>query len=468
VETRLAVRLPAAIERLGAAFERAQKPIFLVGGSVRDALLGREQTDYDFTTAALPAEVRRTIAPLRPAAVFDVGEKFGTIGLVLDGLKIEITTFRAEWYPNGTRKPEVRFGSSLEEDLARRDFTINAIAQRLPGGEVIDPFHGLSDLRDGLIRAVGDPDARLAEDPLRLLRAIRFAVQLGFRIDPETWEACARNAAALQRISRERIAEEMNRILLSARPGQGLRALTELGLMRYIIPEFLAMRGMPDAGRGYKDLYEHTVQVVDNAIPDLVVRWAALLHDIAKPVTLAWENGQAHFKGHEVVGERMTRAILADLRQPAPVITAVAKLVRLHLRANQYGPEWTDGAVRRFIRECGDQLEALLALSRADITSRRPAKVEAARARVAELEARCRDLIAREDVVKLASPLDGNELMALFNRPPGRWIAPVKDYLLGLVLEGELAPDDKATAERLARTFLANRDESEGGAGAGR
>jgi poly(A) polymerase len=225
---------------------------------------------------------------------------------------------------------------------------------------------------------------------------------------------------------------------------------------------------MPDAGRGYKDLYEHTVQVVDNAIPDLIVRWAALLHDIAKPVTLGWENGQAHFKGHEVVGERMSREILTRLRLDARTIAAVAKLVRLHLRANQYTPDWTDGAVRRFIRECGDELDLLLAHSRADITSRRPAKVEAARARVAELEERCRRLIEAENVVALTSPLDGNELMALFGRKPGRWIGTVKDYLLGLVLEGELAPDDKERSAALASEFLAAYDTGAGAADAGR
>lgn len=450
--------MPAIARReivaLGELFARHGKQLYLVGGSVRDLLLGRESNDLDFTTDALPEEVKRIAAVLQPDAIYTVGERFGTIGLIFAGVKVEITTFRAEQYAPASRKPAVTFGISLEEDLSRRDFTINAMAQDARSGALVDPFGGAADLQRRLVRAVGNPGERFAEDPLRLLRAVRFAVQLGFDIDPDTALAIARTASSLAHISRERIAEEMNRILLSPEPARGIRLMTDLGLMAVVIPEVLEMRDMDQGHYHHKDVFEHTLLVLDRVPADLPLRWAALLHDIAKPRTVSVEDGDVHFWGHEHLGEHMARGILGALRLDGRTVEVVAKLVRMHLRANQYDGDWSDGAVRRLMREAGEDLWRLFELSRADVTSHRPVRVEAALARVAALEERCRELTEREAVQALHSPLNGDELMALFGRPPGPWIRPVKDYLLGLVLEGELGQDDKERAAELARAFL--------------
>ncbi|MCS6801246.1 MAG: HD domain-containing protein [Chloroflexota bacterium] len=454
------------IDRLTAAFEAAGRRLYLVGGSVRDRLLGRPSPDLDFTTDAPPDEVQRIARTVRPDAIFGVGAKFGTIGLAFGERLVEITTFRSEVYQPRSRHPQVTFGTSLEGDLARRDFTINAMACRgVPQREeeVIDPFGGLADLRAGIIRAVGNPAERFDEDPLRMLRAVRLAAQLGFRIEQGTEQAIRRSAPALADISKERIGAEFTKILVAPHPAHGIRLCVELGLMVNIIPELLEMLQMPPV-KGYKDVFRHTLLVVERIPPEPLLRWSALLHDIAKPRTMSWEHGAVHFRGHERVGEEMATEILRRLRLDADFIRAVAKVVRLHVRANSYSSDWTDSALRRFIREAGEELPALIALCRADVTSARPARVEAARARADELEARVAELMAREDVAKLDSPLDGNELMAIFGRGPGRWIGEVKRYLLELVLDGTLAPDDKTRAEELARAFLAERDPAAAGA----
>ncbi len=488
-------------EALARAFAEAGHQLYAVGGSVRDELLGRPVHDLDLTTDALPEEIKRLARRVQPDAIYDVGARFGTIGLVfrlprapaLDGKPpaspagrdrgaglpeergteapaapaapeteqhvIEITTFRTERYLDGTRRPEVAFGTTLEEDLARRDFTINAMARDLLTGELHDPFGGVADLHRRLIRAVGDPNERFREDPLRLLRAVRLAAQLGFEIEPETRKAIAANAGALERISRERIADELNKLLLSPRPADGLRLATDLGLMAYAIPEVLPMRGTSQRPMHHKDVFEHTLGVLQHVPPQPVLRWAALLHDIGKPATKSVQEGAVHFFGHEEVGERIARRILQRLHFDHKFIERVCKLVRMHLRINAYDPSWTDSAVRRLIREVGDDLDDLIALSRADVTSYRTERVRAAAQRADAFEQRCRELLAREDVAKLRSPLDGNELMALFSRPPGPWIRPVKDYLLGLVLEGTLGQDEKERAIELAKQFMAEHPE---------
>jgi poly(A) polymerase len=279
--------------------------------------------------------------------------------------------------------------------------------------------------------------------------------QLGFSIEPATLEAIRETAYTLERISRERIAEELSRILLTDRAPNGLRLATDLGLMAYCIPEVLPMRGVSQRPLHHKDVFEHTLGVVRNIPPDLGLRWAALLHDIGKPQTKSVHDGAIHFFGHEDVGERMARRILRGLHFDNRFVERVAKLVRMHLRVNSYDREWTDAAVRRVIREAGDELDDLIQLSRADVTSYRQERIQAATMRADEFEQRCRELLEREDVARLQSPLDGNELMELFGRPPGPWIKPVKDYLLGLVLEGELAQDDKERATALAQRFVA-------------
>lgn len=443
-----------ALGRLRTSFQSADKSLYLVGGSVRDALLGRPGIDADFTTDAPPPEVRRLLAAARPENVYAIGEKFGTICATFEGHTVQVTTYRGEQYNPRSRKPEVTFGVSLREDLARRDFTVNAMAQNLLTGEIVDPYGGRDDLRLGIIRAVGDPDERFAEDPLRLLRAARFAATLAFTIERQTMVAIQARAGDLQHISRERVAEEMNKILLSERPSAGLRLLIELDLMRYIIPEVLPMVGMKrTAERRHKDVFNHVLQVVDRSPPTLELRWAALLHDIAKPATFSYRDGEVHFFGHEVLGAQWARDILNRLHFDRATVDAVSALVARHMRINTYN-DWSDGAVRRFMREAGDQLDDLFALSRADITSHRFERVRAVLANVDSLEERCRELAAQAEIDKLHSPLDGYELMRMFDRPPGPWLGKVKNYLLDLVLDGELDQDDKERGAELARAFV--------------
>ena len=448
---------------LAAAFSARGKALHLVGGSVRDRLLDRPTQDLDFTTDARPTTIKALLGRAGADSIFAVGEKFGTIGARFGETLVEVTTYRSERYEPHSRKPEVQFGTSLLGDLSRRDFTINAMALDVHTGELVDPFAGRADLEARVIRAVGPPADRFSEDPLRLLRAIRFAVQLGFSIEPATREAIREQAGSLADISRERIAQELGKILLAPRAGLGVRLLCDLGLMRQIIPEVLAMRGMRE-GTTYhhKDVFEHTLLVVDRAPVRPAVRWAALLHDIAKPRTRSVEDGEVHFFGHERVGAQMTRKILAGLHLDRDTIDRVSLLVEMHGRANAYEPDWTDGAVRRFMREAGDALDDLIALSAADVTSRRPERIRAAAQRVSALEGRVAEIRAREEVDKITSPLDGNDLMALFGRGPGPWIRPIKDRLLAAVLDGEIAPDDREGAIGLARQALADVEGSAG------
>lgn len=443
------------LQRLAATFRTAGRQLYLVGGSVRDELLGRPHQDLDVATDARPDETKRLVHEAGADTFYTVGEKFGTIGAIFGERKVEITTFRSERYTPRSRKPTVAFGTSLEGDLSRRDFTINAIARDLTTGELIDFFGGQRDLAAKRIRAVGDPAERFDEDPLRMLRAVRLAAELGFTIEPATRAAIAAAAPKLRDISRERIADELDRLMVAPQPAYGLRLMADLSLLREVLPEVLAMREMPEAGRRFKNVFDHTLQVVERVPPDADLRWAALLHDIGKPATIGWEDGQVHFRGHEVVGAEITRQVLTRLRFDRQRIERIAKLVAMHLRPNSYEPEWTDGAIRRFIREAGDELDRLLALSRADVTSQRRGRVAAAEARVEALAQRCREVTERENVRAIKPPLDGHDLMALFGRGPGPWIKPIKEYLLNLVLEGELATDDRERAIELVRAFVA-------------
>lgn len=452
----LASPLFAIARRVAECFRTGGFELFLVGGVVRDGLLDRPiGADLDFATNAPPDETRRLLASLR-ARPYDLGARFGTIGGTLAGLRIEITTYRAETYQPGSRKPEVAFHGSLPDDLARRDFTINAIAFDPLLEELHDPFGGCADLTRGVIRAVGAAGERFREDPLRLLRALRFAARLDFEIDPPTAASLAEAAASLATISRERVRDELDRLLLSPFPALSVDRIATSGFLPFTVPDLDAMRGMRQETGRFKDVYTHTLQVLDRTPPTLALRWAALLHDVAKPRTLrVLANGEVHFLNHDLEGERMSRRILADLRQPAELIERVSRLVGLHLRANAYDSSWTDGAVRRFVREVGDDLlPDLLALSRADVTSGNVKRRTAIARSVGELEQRIGALREQEDIARLQSPLDGNDLMRMFNRSPGPWIRPIKDHLTDLVVEGQLAPDDRETAERIAQQLF--------------
>jgi poly(A) polymerase len=444
---------------LAEAFYAQHKQLYIVGGTVRDVLLHREESnDEDLATDATPDEIKRIVAPTRPQAIVLVGERFGTVRLHYPQNIIEITTFRSERYNPDSRKPEVCFGTVLEDDLLRRDFTINAMACHPLTGEIIDPFGGRQDLEAHLLRAVGnEPDKRFDEDPLRLLRGVRFAAQLDFTIETETRRSIIRQAAKLQKISCERIRDEMNKLLVSAKPAKGLDLLVELGLMEWIVPEVLALRGVSQQASKVihtKDVYAHVLRVVERSSPRLICRWSALLHDIAKPRTRTVEDGKVHFFGHEDVGAYMARDILKRLHFDRDFLESVSKIVRLHMRANSYTSDWTDGAVRRLMLDSGDDLPDLLDLSRADITSYRADKVTRAAARVTELSQRCQRLKEEAERVPLKSPLDGNELMEIFGRGPGPWLRPIKDHLLSLVIDGVLAPDDKEEAVKIAREML--------------
>lgn len=442
------------IARLGELFQQHGQEIYLVGGSVRDQILGRPTHDLDFATSAPPDQTRAILELAHPSALYSIGERFGTIGATFGDMAVEITTFRGEKYQPGSRKPEVRYGLTLEEDLARRDFTVNALARNLVSGDLVDQFGGIGDLRAGLIRAVGVPAERFREDPLRLLRAVRFAAQLGFSIEPHTADAIRAGGAGLREVSRERILEEMNRLLVAPYASRGLRLLADLSLLSVILPEVLDLQRTTQGTRS-KDVFEHTLRVLDRTRPDLVLRWAALLHDIGKPRTIVQTDNEIHFPAHEIIGERLSAAILARLRADAALTKRVSRLAGLHMRANQYEDDWTDGAVRRLMREAGPDLVLLLELSTADVTSYRAAKIEAALNRVRRLRERIRRLEEEASLEEIKSPLDGDELMAIFGRGPGPWIRSVKNYLLDLVIDGELAPHDKSRAEELARDFLA-------------
>jgi poly(A) polymerase len=447
------------ITTLAEAFHAQHKQLYMVGGTVRDVLLHREQSnDADLATDAHPDEIKRLVAPTQPSAVILVGERFGTVRLHYGSVIVEITTFRTERYNPESRKPEVCFGTSLADDLLRRDFTINALARDPLNGDIIDLFGGRQDLENHILRAVGnEPDKRFDEDPLRLLRAVRFAAQLDFTIEAQSRRSIIRQAAKLQKISRERIRDEMNKLLVSPHPAKGLDLLMELGLMAWIIPEVLELRGVSQQQQrttASKDVYAHVLRVVERSSPRLATRWSALLHDIAKPRTRTVEENKVHFIGHEDIGAYMARDILKRLHFDRDFIESVSRIVRLHMRANAYMTEWTDGAVRRLMLDSGDVLPDLLDLSRADITSYRADKVSRAAARVSELEERCQRLKEEAERVPIKSPLDGKELMALFDRQPGPWLRPIKDHLLSLVIDGVLSPDDKEEAARIARAYL--------------
>ena len=424
--------------------------LYLVGGTVRDSLLGRATHDLDLTTDVPVPIIKAMLEAVGADAIYGLGEKFGTIAAIVGDFKVEVTAFRSQEEVTDPADTNAH----LYADLAHRDFTVNAIARDLSTGELHDPSGGQIDIKHRLLRAVGSPEGRFREDPLRMLRGVRLSAELGFFIERETTEAVRALAHLLDGVSRERIGEEMDRLLLTERPGDAIDMLDNLGLLPYIVPEIMEMHEMERGPHHYKEVYPHTLKVVDRTEPDLVLRWAALLHDIAKPRTYGVTDGEVHFFGHERVGARMAREILTRLKRPQEVIDHVVHLIAEHLRIGVYDESWSDGAVRRFLRETAPITEQLFALSRADITSQRPQRVAAALARVDALYQRCQEIKAQEDVEKLASPLNGDELMQIFGGKPGRWIGQVKDYLLGLVLDGELGKDDKEQAERLAMLYV--------------
>jgi poly(A) polymerase len=459
---------------LADAFGTAGEELYLVGGIVRDALLGRARlADLDFATSAPPSRTRELLESVGTPSVYLVGERFGTIGAIFGEephrLGVEVTSYRREAYPDQHRFPEVAFDATLADDLGRRDFTMNAIAVDARSGEVIDPWQGEADIAQALVRAVGDPDERFAEDPLRLLRAARFVSQLGFRLDWRTEQAMARQAPSLARISRERILAELTSLLLGEYVDHGLDTLRRTGLLHVALPEIepLAAEAQADLsprlGRE-KDLWDHTVRVVRQSPPRPAVRWAALLHDAGKPLTRSVGlDGEIHFFGHERVGAELAQRALERLNADRALRSSVRTLVELHGRPASYDPTWTDSAVRRLALDTGDDWDDLLDLAAADVTSGREHKRIAAARRVAALRARFLHLQEQLELARLESPLDGNDLMRIFDRPPGPWIKGVKNHLRELVIDGTLSPDDRDGASTIARSLLAQEQTSPGG-----
>ena len=454
------------VEQLANVFARAGKDLFLVGGPVRDLLLGTEPADLDFTTNAIPMKTRAIGETIPGATIFDIGEKYGTIGVVVPGIgssvPVEITTFRSENYQPGSRHPDVQFGDDIVTDLGRRDITVNAIAINVASGEIIDPFYGRADIEIATLRAVGDADERFAEDPLRLLRVARFVSQLGFTIEAATFHAMARQAPKLAHISKERIYAELTRLLIGEYPGDGLQVLLDTGLLTIAMPQLqgLANEALSTPGiHREKDLWEHTKQVVAQSVPRPIVRWSALLHDAAKPHTRTVdERGEVHFYGHELVGARQAARLLQELKADKKTEKHVRRIVELHQRPGVYDARtWTDSAVRRLALEAGDVLHDLIDLAAADVTSGKAHKQRQARERVEQLRQHIARLEEEQALNEIQSPLDGTDLMAMFDRAPGKWIAEIKDHLRELVIDGDLAPDDVDRAREIAIAMMAER-----------
>ncbi|MGW1058586.1 CCA tRNA nucleotidyltransferase [Micromonospora rubida] len=450
------LRVSPVADELGRRFARAGHELHLVGGSVRDALLGRLGDDLDFCTDAHPDQTLRIIKGWAES-VWETGREFGTIGCQRDGLRLEITTFRAEAYDQVSRNPVIEYGTNLTDDLKRRDFTINAMAVSLPGHRFTDPHGGLDDLAAKMIRTPGTPAESFGDDPLRMLRAARFAAQLRFTVHPDVRAAMARMAADLDRITAERIRDEFTKLLCGADPITGLRLLVDTGLADRFLPELTGLKLEIDEHAQHKDVYEHTLTVVSNAVSyetdgcDFVLRMAALMHDVGKPATKAvGSDGRVSFHHHEVVGARLTKARMKAMKYPKDVTTQVVKLVGLHLRFYGYGRgEWTDSAVRRYVTDAEDLLLRLHKLTRSDCTTRNRRKAAALAADYDALEERIARIEAEEDLARVRPDLDGNAIMELLGVPPGPVVGRAWKHLKELRLERGPLDRDEAEAELL-------------------
>ena len=437
------------LDRLGALFEAAGFELSLVGGPVRDAILGRVAPDLDFTTSANPDQILKLLKPIS-SATWDIGREFGTIAAQIGEEKVEITTYRADSYDKTTRKPTVEFGDNLEDDLIRRDFTVNAMALRLPSRTFVDPHSGLRDLLLQTLRTPSKPEISFSDDPLRMMRGARFASQLGFEIDPETFDAMRDMADRIQIISAERVRDELSKLLLSDDPRPGLEALVDSGIAALVLPELPALKLEADEHHHHKDVYQHTLTVVMQAIDyekdyglekDLILRLAALLHDIGKPVTKRLEAGGAvSFHHHDVVGAKLAKKRMQELKFDNDTIKAVARLVELHLRFFGYSDQqWSDSAVRRYVRDSEDQLLRLHALTRADVTTRNKKKADRLSHAYDDLEQRIALLSEQEQLDSMRPELDGAQIMEILDITPGRVVGEAYAFLLEIRLdEGEI------------------------------
>ncbi|HKQ41233.1 MAG TPA: CCA tRNA nucleotidyltransferase [Pseudonocardia sp.] len=446
------VTVPPVAQELADLFGAAGHRLYLVGGTVRDALLGRPETDLDFTTDARPDAVLALVDGWA-SAVWDTGIAFGTVGLRRRGVTMEITTFRSDAYDRVSRNPVVAYGDTIEEDLERRDFSVNAMAVELTGGRraFVDPFGGLAALASGLLDTPATPEESFADDPLRMLRAARFVAQLGFTPAPRVVAAMTAMAAELGRITAERVQVELSKLIMGAHPRRGLELLVDTGLAEVVLPEVPAMRLAIDEHMQHKDVYTHSLVVLEQAIaretdgPDLVLRLAALLHDIGKPDTRRREpDGRVSFHHHEAVGAKLVRKRLRALRYPKVIVDEVSQLVFLHLRFHGYGGgEWTDSAVRRYVTDAGPLLDRLHKLVRSDCTTRNKRRAAALQRTYDDLESRITTLRAQEELDAIRPDLDGNAIMELLGIGPGPLVGRAYKHLLALRMErGPLSRED--------------------------
>lgn len=462
------LRIAPVIDDLGRLFTDAGHEIFLVGGSVRDALMGRLGHDLDFTTSALPDQTEELLAQFTPTT-WAIGKEYGTIGAIKRvkdaAWQIEVTTFRADSYRSDSRKPQVAFGDTIEGDLVRRDFTVNAMAINIATKEFVDPYGGLEDLADGVLRTPSTPELSFSDDPLRMLRAARFASRLGFSVDPGVALAMTEMADRIDIVSVERIQAELTGLLLTDQPREGLDLLVRTGLAERFLPELPALKLERDEHAHHKDVYEHSLTVLDQAIelekarghqPDIVLRLAALLHDIGKPATRRFEGSKVTFHHHDVVGAKLAAKRLRALGYPTNVVKSVAKLTDLHLRFHGYSDgAWTDAAVRRYVRDAGDELERLHILTRADCTTRNRQRATRLRRAYEELEWRIDELASQEELASLRPHLDGQQIMDVLGIAPGREVGQAYAFLLEHRTEHGPIPHDEAV--ELLRAWWADR-----------
>ncbi|MER7051099.1 MULTISPECIES: CCA tRNA nucleotidyltransferase [unclassified Streptomyces] len=455
------LRVAPVADDLARRFQEAGFSLALVGGSVRDALLGRLGNDLDFTTDARPQDVLKIMRPWADA-VWEVGIAFGTVGAQKEARvgdadrswQIEVTTYRSEAYDRTSRKPEVSYGDSIEEDLVRRDFTVNAMAVALPEKKFIDPYGGLDDLAARVLRTPGTPEESFSDDPLRMMRAARFAAQLDFEVAPEVVAAMKDMAERIDIVSAERVRDELNKLILSSHPRKGLSLLVETGIAERVLPELPALRLERDEHHRHKDVYDHTLIVLEQAMalesegPDLTLRLAALLHDIGKPRTRRFEtDGRVSFHHHEVVGAKMTKKRMTALKYPNDLVKDVSRLVELHLRFHGYGTgEWTDSAVRRYVRDAGPLLDRLHKLTRSDCTTRNKRKASALSRAYDGLEERIAQLQEQEELDAIRPDLDGNEIMEILGIRPGPAVGQAYKHLMELRLENGPMGHDAAVA----------------------
>ncbi|GAA3878698.1 CCA tRNA nucleotidyltransferase [Leifsonia kafniensis] len=456
------------VSRLANAFAAAGHELALVGGPVRDAFLGREINDLDFTTDATPDQILAIVKPIAEGH-WDIGRAFGTIGAKISGETVEITTYRADSYDGETRKPDVVFGSSIEDDLMRRDFTVNAMALRLPQLTLVDPAGGIDDLMAQTLRTPAAPEISFGDDPLRMMRAVRFVAALGFTLELDTAAALEEMSDRIQNISAERVCEELSKLLRSNTPRAGLELLVDSGLAAIVLPELPALRLEIDEHHHHKDVYQHTLTVLDQAIeyevarqnlesPDLIVRLAALFHDIGKPATRRLEpGGVVSFYHHDVVGAKLAKKRLRALRFDNDTINAVALLIELHLRFFGYTEgAWTDSAVRRYVRDAGDQLERLHILTRADVTTRNRRKADRLGFAYDDLEHRISVLAEQEEMAAVRPDLDGEAIMRILDIRPGREVGEAYRYLLEQRLDDGPLGEEEAT--RRLQAWWAGRE----------